>query len=204
MIHRTHGHGDHTGNCAYLRRKYAAPIAMHRGDALKVEGREMPTDAAHKRWWQIFEIIFGAPYLAGIGLQLVAPASLPRGFLAPFVTAAGVGLSVAGITFIVLARQELARHGQPTDPGLPTRELVTTGVFAISRNPLYLGGVCLLAGIALVFSLLWSFVLLLPAVVACHYLLIAPEERYLAAEFGSAYAQYTASVRRWFGRVRGR
>ena len=70
------------------------------------------------------------------------------------------------------------------------------------RNPLYLGGTCLLAGIALGFSLLWSFVLLLPAIVACHYLLIAPEEKYLAAKFDGEYIQYAASVRRWFGHVR--
>jgi protein-S-isoprenylcysteine O-methyltransferase Ste14 len=162
----------------------------------------MSLDVAHKSWWQIFEVIFGVPFLAGIGLQLVVPASLPCGFLAPFIVAGGAGLIIAGIAFIVLARRELARHGQPTDPGLPTSRLVTTGVFAVSRNPLYLGGTCLLAGIALALNLLWSFVLLLPAIVACHYLLIAPEERYLAAKFDKGYAQYAASVRRWLGRVR--
>jgi protein-S-isoprenylcysteine O-methyltransferase Ste14 len=46
-------------------------------------------------------------------------------------------------------------------------------------------------------------VLLLPAFVACHYLLVAPEEVYLAAKFSSEYAQYAASVRRWFGCARG-
>ena len=69
----------------------------------------MPTDAAHKRWWQIFEVIYGVPFLAGIGLQLAVPASLPRGFLAPFIAAGGAGLIVAGITFIVLPRGELAQ-----------------------------------------------------------------------------------------------
>jgi len=164
----------------------------------------MSTDAAHKRKWQIFEVIFGLPFLAGIGLQLIVPVSLPRGFLAPFIVAGGAGLIVAGVTLIVLARRELAQHGQPTDPGLPTGELVTTGVFSVSRNPLYLGGTCLLAGIALALNLPWSLALLLPAIVACHYLLIAPEERYLAAKFDKEYAQYTTSVRRLLGRVRDR
>jgi protein-S-isoprenylcysteine O-methyltransferase Ste14 len=118
--------------------------------------------------------------------------------------AGGAGLIVAGVTLIVLARRELAQHGQPTDPGLPTGELVTTGVFSVSRNPLYLGGTCLLAGIALALNLPWSLALLLPAIVACHYLLIAPEERYLAAKFDKEYAQYTTSVRRLLGRVRDR
>jgi protein-S-isoprenylcysteine O-methyltransferase Ste14 len=163
----------------------------------------MLTNAAHKRWWQIFEVIFGVPFLAGIGLQLVAPVSRPHGLWAFIIVLGGAVLVVAGLTFVVLARRELAQHGQPTEPGLPTSKLVTTGVFSVSRNPLYLGGACLLAGIALTLHLPWSLVLLLPAIVACHYLLIAPEERYLAAKFSSEYAQYAALVRRWFGRARG-
>jgi hydroxyacylglutathione hydrolase len=37
LIALTHGHGDHIGNCVYLREKYGAPIAMHRGDSEMVE-----------------------------------------------------------------------------------------------------------------------------------------------------------------------
>jgi protein-S-isoprenylcysteine O-methyltransferase Ste14 len=56
---------------------------------------------------------------------------------------------------------------------------------------------------ALVLNLWWSLVILLPAIAACHYLLIGPEERYLVARFDREYTQYTASVRRWLGRRRG-
>lgn len=145
----------------------------------------------------------GVPFLAGIGLQVIVPVSLPRAFWEPVIVLVGAALVVTGLAFIVLARRELARQGQPTDPGLPTKKLVATGVFSVSRNPLYLGGVCLLAGIALILHLPWSLVLLLAAIVACHHLLIVPEERYLAAKFGIEYVQYAASVRRWFGRPRG-
>lgn len=163
----------------------------------------MTTDSAHKRKWQIFEVIVGVPFLAGVGLQLAVPVARLRGLYAPVIILAGAALVVTGLAFVVLARRELARHGQPTDPGLPTSQLVTTGVFSVSRNPLYLGGVCLLAGIALVLNLLWSLVFLLPAIVGCHYLLIVPEERYLAARFEQEYAQYAASAHRWLGRARG-
>ncbi len=98
----------------------------------------MSTNAAHKRWWQIFEVIFGVPFLAGIGLQIAAPVSRPRGLWAFVIVLGGAALVVAGLTFVVLARRELARLGQPTDPGLPTSKLVATGVFSVSRNPLYL------------------------------------------------------------------
>jgi protein-S-isoprenylcysteine O-methyltransferase Ste14 len=162
----------------------------------------MSTDAAHERWWQISEVVFGVPFLVALALQLVVPLALPRGYLTPAIVLLGAALIVAGVALVVLARREFAGHGQPTDPGHPTSRVVTTGVFSVSRNPLYLGVVCVLLGIALAVNLLWVFVLLVPALVACHYVLIAPEERYLAAKFGEEYARYTATVHRWIGRGR--
>ncbi len=157
-------------------------------------------DTAHKSWWQIFELVFGIPFLIAIALQWSAPLSLPPAFLTPvFMVASGV-LVVAGLAIVVLARRELARYLQSTDPGHATTSLVTTGVFSFSRNPLYLGGVLVLVGIGFAFNLPWVLLLLLPSLVACQYLLIAPEETYLAAKFGQDYAAYAASVRRWFGR----
>lgn len=159
-------------------------------------------DVAHRHRWQIFEVVFGIPFLAAIALQLAVPLSLPQGFLTPVIIAGGAAVIVVGVTFVVLARRALAQHSQPTDPGLPTSKLVTTGVFSVSRNPLYFGGVCILAGIALALNLPWVLMLLLPALVICHYVLIAPEEKYLAARFGEEYRQYTVSVQRWIGRGR--
>ncbi len=166
---------------------------------MKNEAR-ISTDAAHKRWWQIFEVVFGVPLLIAIMLQVTIPFSLPRGFFTPIFLLVGILLSGVGIVFIIRARQEFARHNQSTEPGVPTSKVITTGVFSISRNPLYLGGVFVLTGIALVLNLPWVLVLLLPALLACHYILIAPEERYLAVKFGEEYYRYTASVHRWIGR----
>ncbi len=67
---------------------------------------------------------------------------------------------------------------------------------------MYLGAVCAIIGIALAVDLPWVLVLLVPACVACHFVLIAPEERYLAAKFGEAYRRYAAAVPRWIGRAR--
>ncbi|MBX3015861.1 MAG: isoprenylcysteine carboxylmethyltransferase family protein [Caldilineaceae bacterium] len=160
----------------------------------------MTTDAAHKRWWQIFEVVFGLPCLLAIALHWTMPLAFPRGLFMSVLIPLGAPLILTGLTFVVLARRALARQGQPTDPGQPTSELVTTGVFAISRNPLYLGGSVVLAGIAFAINWPWGLIFLLPALVACHYLLIAPEERYLAAKFGGHYKHYATSVRRWLGR----
>ncbi len=162
----------------------------------------MSTDVAHTSWWQTSEVVFGIPFLAAIALQLAVPLSLPRGFLTPAIIPGGAAFIIIGAALVVLARREFAQRGQPTDPGLPTSSVVTTGVFSVSRNPIYLGAVCFLIGIALAVNLPWVLVLLLPALVACHYVLIAPEERYLAAKFGEEYRMYAASVHRWIGRAR--
>jgi protein-S-isoprenylcysteine O-methyltransferase Ste14 len=162
----------------------------------------MTTDVAHKSWWQISEVVFGIPFLVAIAMQLIVPLSLPRGLLRPAFIFGGAALIIVGVVLIVLARQELARRGQPTDPGRPTTRVVTTGVFSISRNPLYLGAVCFLIGVALAVNLPWALVLLLPSLVACHYVLVAPEERYLVANFGEEYRVYAATVHRWIGRAR--
>ncbi len=159
------------------------------------------TEAAHTSSWQIAEVVFGVPFLVAIGLQFAFPLSLPRGILRPAFLLGGAALTVVGVALIILARREFARRGQPTDPGRPTSEIVTTGVFSVSRNPIYLGAACFLAGVALAANLPWALLLLVPSLAACHYVLIAPEEKYLAAKFGDGYRAYAALVHRWVGRA---
>lgn len=161
-----------------------------------------PRDAAHDVWWRTFEVVYGVPVALSVVFHLAAPWSLRSGQLPLPSTLVGVALLAAGVMVVVRARSALRQHRQPTEPGRPTTELVTTGAFAVSRNPLYLGGTSIVLGVALVFDLPWSIVALLPATVACHYLLIVPEERYLMDRFGSAYEAYAARVGRWIGRTK--
>ena len=160
----------------------------------------MSTDAAHKSWWQIGEVVFGIPLLAAIVLQLIAPLSFTDSIFTFALSVIGAILCVVGITLIVAARRELNKNAQPTDPGFSTSFIVTSSVFSISRNPMYLGTVCLLIGVAMVFKLAFLFIFLAPMLIACHFILIDPEERYLTAKFGAEYQKYTALVYRWIGR----
>lgn len=188
--------GARPGAPHFRERAFGVREEMGRGGI----ANEMSNAVAHKSWWQIFEVVFGVPFLVAMALQQIVPVPLSRGSLMPVLIPAGVILIVAGVILVVLARREFARHGQPTDPGLPTSKVISTGVFSISRNPLYLGGVFILAGISLAFNLPWVLILLIPSLVACHYILIAPEESYLAARFGEQYRTYCATVHRWMGR----
>ena len=160
----------------------------------------MNMDSAHKSSWEIAEVVFGVPFLVGIAIQFIVPFSFPPGILRQVLIPVGIALIFIGIGFIVLARREFAHFHQPTDPGHPTSKVVRTGVFAISRNPLYLGGALVILGLALALNVHWALVMLLLSIILCHYVLIIPEEQYLAAKFGDEYKEYTASVYRWLGR----
>ena len=179
----------------------AALLQTMREGAMTTPSHTLPT-AAHKHWWQTFETVFGIPFLIAVGLQLVVPLPAFGGYLAPASVPAGLAFIVVGAGLVVLARRELAHHGQPTDPGQPTHRLVTSGVYSVSRNPLYLGGICIIAGIALTMKVAWALILLLPSLIACQYVLISPEEKYLAERFGTDYSVYATAVRRWLGRAR--
>lgn len=162
----------------------------------------MSTDAAHTSWWQIGEVVFGVPLLATIVLQRIAPLSFTDSLLTFPLIIIGVIFCIVGTFLIISTRRIFSKHRQPTDPGLSTSFIVDTGVFSVSRNPMYLGAVCFLVGIALIFKLTWMFIFFVPTLIACYLILILPEERYLATKFGAEYQKYTASVSRWVGRKR--
>ena len=160
----------------------------------------MSLESAHKNRWQIAEVVFGVPFLISIAIHLVVPYSLSQGIIRQVQIPVGIILIIIGTGIVVLARREFAYFNQPTDPGQPTSRIVHTGVFRLSRNPLYLASVLVFLGLALAFNMLWALVMLLISIVICLYVLIIPEEKYLAAKFAEEYNEYTASVNRWFGR----
>ncbi len=160
----------------------------------------MAPDAAHQNPWEISEVVFGIPLLVSLLLGIIWPLPILYGLLRWVLFAAGIAALAIGIGFIVAARRELCRHGQPTDPGKPTSRMVTSGVFSISRNPLYLGVVILIIGLSLAINSWWVLILLVIEIILCHIILIFPEERYLASTFGVEYEEYRRSVYRWFGR----
>ena len=79
-------------------------------------------------------------------------------------------------------------------------QLVTTGAFAFTRNPMYLGFALMLAGIALALGSVVAWLGPVIFVIAADRWYIPFEERRMRAVFGIDYDNYHASVKRWFGR----
>jgi protein-S-isoprenylcysteine O-methyltransferase Ste14 len=79
----------------------------------------------------------------------------------------------------------------------PATSLQTTGIYAFSRNPMYLSLLLLYSGLAVFFGNWWTLILLPLLMITLRLYVINREERYLHAAFGDAYAAYQRRVRRW-------
>ena len=75
--------------------------------------------------------------------------------------------------------------------------LVTTGIHAWSRNPIYLGMFLVYGGIGIAVRSPWILILALPLAIVIRYGVVAREEGYLEERFGHAYRAYKTRVRRW-------
>ncbi|MFT5708350.1 MAG: protein-S-isoprenylcysteine O-methyltransferase Ste14 [Oceanospirillaceae bacterium] len=83
------------------------------------------------------------------------------------------------------------------EPWKPTLCIVDKGVFAYSRNPIYLSFVLVGISVAFYLNSLWVLISLMPATFFLLVFVISKEERYLLEKFGDEYTQYCNQVRRW-------
>lgn len=106
---------------------------------------------------------------------------------------------VAGVLIAVLGVLAFRRHRTTLNPLQPdnSSQIVTTGIFAHSRNPMYLGMVFCLTGWALWLAHPLAFPGVILFIACLRWLQIKPEERILLHKFGEPYAQYLRRVRRW-------
>ena len=109
----------------------------------------------------------------------------------------GVIVVLAGVLIALAASQQFARAGTNIVPLTPSSALVTTGAFARTRNPMYLGMVLALGGIALLLNEPWPWLVPGAFVALLYFRFIRHEEALMTQTFGDAYLQYKARVRRW-------
>jgi protein-S-isoprenylcysteine O-methyltransferase Ste14 len=109
----------------------------------------------------------------------------------------GVLLMAGGAALAVYGRGMFVRSGTHVNPYKPSSALVTTGIFAHVRNPMYVGLAFLVAGIGIALASDWTLVMLVAAALTIHYGVVQREEVYLEAKFGEPYRQYMASVPRY-------
>lgn len=140
--------------------------------------------------------------LIGFGFAILLEWLMQITFLAPvfqskFQTGFSAILALIGLSIALLGVLELRKHGTHVEPNKPALFLVHSGVYKLTRNPIYLGMVVFFLGVSIFWNLEWGVVLTLPVALALHFGVIKREEAYLESKFGAAYMLFRKNTRRW-------
>jgi len=103
----------------------------------------------------------------------------------------------AGAVLAFPALRGFRSAGTHVEPWKPTTALVTNGIFAWLRNPMYVGLTFFLIALSLALASDWMLVMTIAFVLTIHFGVVKREERYLEAKFDEAYRQYKARVPRY-------
>jgi protein-S-isoprenylcysteine O-methyltransferase Ste14 len=159
-------------------------------DSINRAGRVNPSALRVGAWLFRHRTAVPLPFAAAILFLRVgeAPPSLQLVVAGVLVTLTGELLRLWGVHHIgVISRTRSDRLGP----------LISTGPFAIVRNPLYVGNVLLWVGFAVTARLLW----LAPVVVVLlgleYHAIVRWEEQLLESRLGDTYRAYAARVNRW-------
>ncbi|MGO8910713.1 MAG: methyltransferase family protein [Bradyrhizobium sp.] len=112
-------------------------------------------------------------------------------------TLAGLAPLAAGVALNLAADRVFKERGTTVKPFERSTALVTTGVFALSRNPMYLGMVLILLGVAVLLGTATPFAVVGLFALWLDVRFIRAEERMLAETFGEDWLSYRSRVRRW-------
>jgi protein-S-isoprenylcysteine O-methyltransferase Ste14 len=136
-------------------------------------------------------------------LALAAGLAADRLYPLRFVPASVPGASVGGIIFAIAfalavwAIVTIRKAGTQVETYKPTTAIVASGPYRLTRNPIYLGMVLGLIGLAIAFDSLWILAALVLFYLVIRYGVIGREEAYLERTFGDVYLGYKSRVRRW-------
>ncbi|MBT5186739.1 MAG: isoprenylcysteine carboxylmethyltransferase family protein [Kordiimonadaceae bacterium] len=132
--------------------------------------------------------------LIAVGLNRVYELTIPGGEILE--TIAIVSMSVGIMIFFIAAKTFRKNKQSPSVHATPVK-IYTGGMFAHSRNPIYLSANLFLFSAALYFENAWMLLMLLPIIYIMTNLVIKKEEAYLEEKFGQEYLDYKEKVRRW-------
>lgn len=139
-------------------------------------------------------VYFLAALLAMTALHVWLPAA---NFVQPPLSYIGIAFIVAGLSIAGAAAASFAKAGTPVVPFETSTTIVTTGLYRFTRNPMYLGMILVLLGVALLFGTVTPLLPIPLFVWVIRSRFVLPEEAFLEELFGAEYLAYKSRVRRW-------
>ena len=137
--------------------------------------------------------------LAALAMWLIARALPPAPLGAEIRLPLAVALALSGFAFASAGIREFRKAHTTVNPLQPEQvaSMVTSGVFRHTRNPMYLGMLCLLAAWGVWLGRAVPLIVLPVFVLYMNRFQIRPEERALARRFGTRFDEYARRVRPW-------
>ena len=136
--------------------------------------------------------------LTGLVAQLVIAFMAPvEPLLPPMAQYVGVALMFICFAAIVVIARQFSRTETTILPDGEPSKLMEDGLFAVSRNPIYVAMALLLLGSGLATGQLWALIIVPLFIVLVQQVWIVKEEANLEDAFGQIYRNYKMRVRRW-------
>lgn len=134
--------------------------------------------------------------LAMYGLKILFPQCSFESEGSMWVT---IAFAILGVGVLAISLYQCWAIRTTVDPRLLNQpvSLVTSGIYAFTRNPMYVGFFCILAAWASFLSHFLAFGLLPMFVLYMNRFQIRPEEAYLETHFPDEFRSYKDNVRRW-------
>lgn len=142
-------------------------------------------------------VVLGA-FIAAL-MWIASSAASPFAFVIPARSLCTAVLVLTGVIISGLGVVSFRRAGTTVNPFKPGSSfvLVDSGIYRLTRNPMYLGFFLGLLGWAVFLSNIVAFLLLPAFIIYMNRFQIEPEEKALAVTFGQPFVAYKARVRRW-------
>lgn len=135
--------------------------------------------------------------LLGLAADRLSPYWADIGIDSPMRLALGGIIGAAGIFTMLSGTQRFRKLGNNLEPWKPANQIVSSGIYRVTRNPMYLGMALFYLGLALALNSIGALIFLPVVLLVIRTQVIAREERYLETKFGEEYLTYKNSVRRW-------
>ncbi len=145
-------------------------------------------------------VIYVSAAVIGLILDHFWPLPWPTAPVSTAIMMVGVLLVSVAIAMELATVLTFRKHATSILPYRSATNLITSGPFAWSRNPIYLANTLLVVGAGLIFGILWLVIAGVLAAFFTLHLAIKREETHLAAKFGQAWNDYSDRTHRWFGR----
>ena len=146
-------------------------------------------------WMGLVLVLFGYAAIVILNYRGIENAPLYASWNNVYLNFAGVALFIVGFVIMIFGHHQMGkfwRMGTDDDT-----ELIHSGLFGISRNPIYVAVLFQAAGLTLLLKNVLALTLFFLLVVCLH-LIIRTEEIFLHEQFGDAYRNYQKKVRRFW------